>query len=71
MFFSCTATYFRICGNAFFSRHLKGLENDRRKSMLMANRGLINTLDFSIEEQQSILFIAREIVKCLDDFADS
>lgn len=39
--------------------------------MLMANRDLINTLDFSIEEQQEVLFIAREMIQRPSDFADS
>ncbi|MDF2557402.1 MAG: pyrB [Bacillales bacterium] len=41
------------------------------KSMLMTNRDLINTLDFSIEEQESILSIAQKIILRPVDFANS
>lgn len=39
--------------------------------MLMTNRDLINTLDFSIDEQESILSIAQKIVLRPDDFANA
>lgn len=39
--------------------------------MLMTNRDLINTLDFSVEEQEAVLSIAQAIIKRQSDFADS